>query len=118
MFKFAKNRRVLWPVTIKEPAADGSGTVDEKKALLLFELFTDDEISAITKQLKDGEHKPIILGYLRDKIKGWEDIEDEESGEAVAFNPGNLSALLAVPYIRAAFDIGLWEASTGAPAKN
>lgn len=118
MFKFAKNRRVLWPALINEPADDGTGLINEIEVKVMVELLTETEINNITNELKNGDAKTIVIKYLREKVKGWQGIEDIERGGELEYNAPNLAALVEVPYIRKAFDVALWQASTGAPAKN
>lgn len=111
MFKFAKQKRVLWPVWISEPADDGSGSTDDKQIKVLFELMTRSEARNVEADLDKAND------VLPAKIKAWEGIVDD-CGEPVPFSPGNLAAILDVPYIERALAIGLIQASNGAPAKN
>jgi len=111
MFKFAEKREVLWPVTISVPSKDGDGSIDEHVVKVRFELLSRTDAQAIQDDPETGND------VLPARIKGWSDIFDED-GNPIEFSPGNLAALLDVPYIERAFSIGLLQASNGAPAKN
>lgn len=111
MFKFATQRRVLWPIEIKVPSDDGSGKVESVEVKVLFDLMTRSEAKAIEDDIDKAPH------VLPEKVKGWEGIANE-SGEPIEFSAENLDALLDIPYIERAFAIGLIQASNGAPAKN
>lgn len=111
MFKFAKQKRVLWPVWISEPCDDGSGNTEDREIKILFELMTRSEAREVEADLDKAND------VLPAKIKGWEGIVNEK-GDPVPFQPDNLAALLDVPYIERALAIGLIQASNGAPGKN
>lgn len=111
MFKFAKSRRVLWPVVISVPSDSGDGTVTEYPVKVLYELLTRSDVQTVQEQPEVGQE------MLRDKIQGWEGIADED-GQVLVYSPEALEALLDVPYIERAFSTGLLQASNGAPAKN
>lgn len=122
MFRFAKSREVLWPVTINVPV-DGGG-VSEAKIRVRYKLLSRTEMreavniarkadgNATEEQVKQDE------AWLADRITGWEDVVDDATGDALAFTPDNLAALLEESYVAAAISAGLWEASRGAAAKN
>jgi len=111
MFKFAKLRRVLWPVKISVPSDTGSGEVTEHTVKVLYELLTRSDVQRVQEQPEIGQD------VLQAKIQGWEGIADE-GGETLEYSPEALRALLDVPYIERAFSAGLLQASNGAPAKN
>lgn len=133
MFRFAKRREVLWPVTIDVPSDDGSGRVDEVCVRIRYRLLTQSELAdrvregleaagqignleALLATLSPGALEK-RLEDLREHITGWEDIGDED-GQQMPFSAEALDALLDVPYFRAAAEQGLLDASRGAPAKN
>lgn len=112
MFKFAKQRIVKWPVTVRVPK-DG-GTVEDIEIVVHFKLL---EVDAIEKILEKRIDKG-LEETLKKHIVGWEGIEDAESGQALKFSEKNLLALCNVPYVLSAFTLGLVAASQGSPAKN
>jgi len=119
MFKFARNREVLWPVVIEEPLGDGSGKLKNITIHVKYELLTENEIECVLdKNLTVKDASAFAKEKLREKVKGWDGIEDSGTGEPVAFTQENLDALLMVSYIRRAFDAGLWECSQGIERKN
>jgi len=111
MFKYAATRRVLWPVTINSPTADGSGDVESSEVKVLFELMTRSEAQEIEGDMDKAQH------VLPNKIKGWEGVYSDDD-EPIPFNDETLNALLDLPYVERGFAIGLIQASNGAPAKN
>jgi hypothetical protein len=111
MFRYAKQRKVLWPVTINAPSEDGSGTIESAEIKLLYELMRRSEAVEIENDIDKAQQ------VLPSKIHGWEGVADED-GEDIPFSSDALAALLDVPYIERAFAIGLIQASNGAPAKN
>src|SRR5687768_9354403 len=96
---------VLWPVKVYYPSDEGDGAVKHETIKVLFK-------TAKTSQLNGDE-----LSLLRDHVKGWENIVDQH-GNAVAYSPDMLNALLEVPYLAVAFMVGLTQCSRGYPAKN
>lgn len=122
MFRFAKNREVMWPVTINVPA-DGGGVI-EVKISVRYKLLTRAEMrEAVGAAQKAGgnataEDMRKDDAWLAERITGWEDVVDDSTGDPLAFTPDNLAALLNEPYVAAAIGAGLWEASRGAAAKN
>lgn len=110
MFRFAKERIVWWPVTIKAPAKDRPGHVEEFAAKIRVQLLDMDEIKQYVHGAPESDTELLVQ-----KISDWEDIADE-SGKALAFTADNLRALLSIPYVRGAFAGGLLEASSGRAA--
>jgi len=111
MFKFAHKRIVLWPVIISVPSQEGDGGVEEHEVKVSFELLNRSDAQLIQETPDLGQD------VLRQRVRGWEGICDED-GSPIVFSDDNLVALLDVPYIERAFSIGLLQASNGAPAKN
>lgn len=109
MFRYAKNREVLWPVIIKQPSDDGAGRVDEIQVNILFRLLGRQEY--IDKQ------QEALDELLLEHVTGWELIADG-AGDDLPYNQENLRALIDIPYVRTALFEGLMNASTGAPVKN
>lgn len=127
MFKLAKQREVLWPVTINVPAEDGSGAVTPVQIKVRYKLLSRTEIREaidVAKQQaeKGGEMTEEQVRaddeWLAARITGWEDVVDAETGAPVEFSAEALAALMAVPYVTPGLAKGLWDASRGAPAKN
>lgn len=132
MFKFAKNREVLWPVEVSSPV-DG-GSVDKFVVKICYKLLTQSEISTrvrdemdmmrhaddIDKSMASISETELAKRNqdLMDHIVGWEDIADADSGEPLPFTPENVAAVLDLPYARPAIGKGLLDASRGAPVKN
>ncbi len=112
MFRMAKQREVLWPVTVRVPSGDGSGAVEACEIKLRFRLMTRSEARALAG-LSDEEFD----AEVRRRITGWEGVCDEE-GEPIPFSAEALAAAMDVPYFMAAAHTGLVMASNGAPAKN
>jgi hypothetical protein len=110
MFKLARKREVLWPVTI-QTARDG-GETDEHEINLRFQLLTNSELSSVSK-MTDEESGEL----LRSKIKGWSEVFDED-GNALEFSEANLAACLDLPEFSFPASIALVQASRGARAKN
>lgn len=117
MFKFARDRIVLWPVTIKQPA-DG-GAINEIEIRVKFKLLKRDLLDKMEKAFYAGEaDQQDDLKILLDHVVGWDGIEDAETGEALPYSVENLQALLNESYIRTAIQTALVNCSLGAPAKN
>lgn len=128
MFKYAKIREVLWPVTLSIPRDDGSGEVDNVSIKVRFKLLDRSEMAEL--MTRAGEYSESITAAqiaddmalsdrdLCSRITGWEGVVDADSGEPIPYSPENAAALININYVRAAIDAGLWEASRGAPAKN
>ena len=120
MFRFAKHREVLWPVTVSVPADGGPEKVEIR---IRYRLLTRSELSGFAERIKaaaeDSETSVVgvLDGLLAERITGWDGISDE-AGEALAFTPDNLAAVLDVPYLREAIESGLYAASRGATVKN
>ncbi|MGE0289688.1 MAG: hypothetical protein AB7I42_25640 [Bradyrhizobium sp.] len=137
MFKFARKREVLWPVTVLVPLDDGSGQVAEMEIRIRYRLLTSTELNDRAREelevaLSAGVEGGAVDGMLaqlspdrinkamedlKGRITGWEGLADE-AGEPLAFTPENLDGVLEIPYLRTAIHRGLVEASQGAPAKN
>lgn len=127
MFKLAKQREVLWPVTIDVPAEDGSGAVKPVQIKIRYKLLSRTEmreaIEVAKQQAAAGgemtEEQARADGeWLAARITGWEDVVDAETGGPAEFSAEALAALLDVPYVAQPVASGLWDASRGAPAKN
>lgn len=130
MFQLSSKRQVLWPVTIYEPADDGSGTVVDRKIRVRFVLLDRDEMAeAIVEAEAVGADAASILSpasmatndkWLTDRIVDWVDVVDVVGEETVQipFSADRLAALMRIPYVKKALDMALWEVSRGAPAKN
>jgi hypothetical protein len=120
MFKFARNREVLWPVTVNVPADGGPEKVEIQ---IRYRLLTRSELSGLSERIKaaaeggEGEVLAALDGLLAERITGWDGISDE-AGEVLPFSADNLTAVLDVPYLREAIETGLYAASRGALAKN
>lgn len=112
MFKAARKRVVLWPVTIQTARDDGSGEVDEHEIKVRYELASRTEIKTLSRM---NEEKGDAA--LAKKIKGWADVADED-GNALEFTQENLSACMDLPEFAEAVTIGFFQASRGARAKN
>jgi hypothetical protein len=120
MFKFARNREVLWPVTVNVPADGGPEKVEIR---IRYRLLTRSELTGMSERIKaaaeggEADVVHVLDGLLTERITGWDGISDE-AGEALAFTPDNLTAVLDVPYLREAIETGLYAASRGAAVKN
>lgn len=114
MFKHAKERIVTWPVTIRVPSADGSGSTHEHEAKIKYLLLTKDDIRHIADIAGNDEK---IFDVYRKHIIGWEPFAtDENTGTPIEYSSENLRALLAIPYIETALSFGLMQASNGRAA--
>jgi|GEM_PF-1009668 len=125
MFKYAKNREVLWPVVIQVPQ-DG-GTVQEVTVKVRYKLLTRNEMAAAVRDAGDikdtggmieQERLDATDNWLVDHITGWEDINDTDTQSPLIFSREMCLELMQSPYVRNAIDAGLWEASRGAQVKN
>lgn len=119
MFKLAKERQVLWPVTVQVPEDGGPQAVDIQ---VRYRLLTRSELKALAGALAgvSGDTDALLAeldARLSDRITGWEGIADE-AGKPLPFTPENMAAVLDVPYLRDAIEQGLYAASRGALAKN
>ena len=132
MFKFAKKRQVLWPVTAQVPADDGSGAVRDVTFRVRYLLMTREELATVARQSLDlmraGDIDSQIEAMSEERVResvalmqrhvvGWDGISGEDD-QPLPFTADNLNALLAVPYLHRAIASGLSDASVGAPAKN
>jgi hypothetical protein len=133
MFRYAKNREVLWPVIIEVPSGDGTGQVVKAEVKIRYRLLTQTEIaerartdleSAQQVESIDGMLAQIAPARLQERrerlighVLGWEGVEDE-AGNTLPFTPDTINALLDVPYFYTAVELGLAEASRGAAVKN
>ena len=118
MFKFAKKREVLWPVTIMVPVDDGKTA--EQQFTVRFRLMTKSEMTDALAETVDEDMSKVFAAQdarLVDHVVGWSGLVDE-TGDELPFTSSALNALLDVPYVRSAIEGALWEASRGAPAKN
>lgn len=132
LLRVAKNREVLWPIKVSVPI-DG-GKLEEVSAKVRYKLLNQDEMgewaSAEMEMLRDSDDiekalariSPQALAERRaklaERITGWEEIVDDDSGEPIPFSHETLLDLLTAPYIYAGFHRGLLDASRGAVAKN
>lgn len=121
MFKFARERVVSWPVTLSVPQDGGPQKVEVR---VRYRLMTRSEMDTVVRRLREqaDDGSPLAVGdtidaLLEERIVGWGGIEGE-SGELLEFNAENLKAMLDVPFLREAFESGLYQASRGALAKN
>lgn len=137
-FRFARQREVLWPVTIRAPLDDGSGKLGEFKCRVRYKLLTKSEVQARSRltialgaamrsdpskliEIYDADTAAKADQELLEHITGWDGIVDADSAEEGAllpFSAENLRALLECVYVRVAFELGLMQASQGAEAKN
>lgn len=111
MFKFARQREVLWPVTIEVPV-DG-GTTEVHEITVRYRLLDKTERDALSSISSDEE----ALQFLVDRITDWDGVANED-GQPLEFSEENLRALLTIPYVERPITVGLLKASAGAPAKN
>lgn len=106
MFKLAREREVLWPVTVNVPQ-DG-GTVKKVDVRLRYKLACrSDEGFKLGADQADA---------LAERITGWEAVANED-GTAAPFTNENLRAALDIPYFFQAALEGFVQASTGAEKK-
>lgn len=135
MFKFAKKREVLWPVTISVPQEDGSGAA-QVEIKVRYKLLTQTELEQSARDecemlnsIKSDDLEALMDSVSAEKaaarradllvrITGWEGVQDADSGEPLPFNADNCAALLEVPYVFGALQSGLKSASRGAAVKN
>lgn len=127
MFKLAKQREVLWPVTIEVPDDGGSGVVTPVQIKVRYKLLSRTEMREsieLARKQADGaapmseEAVRADDAWFAARVTGWEDVVDADSGAAIAFSGEALAAMMDVPYVAKALVAGLWEASRGAAAKN
>ena len=120
MFRFARQREVLWPVTVNVPADGGPEKIEIQ---VRYRLLTRSELAGLSDRIKaaaeagEGEVLSTLDALLAERITGWSGIAGED-GEALPYTADNLAALLDVPYLREAIETGLYSASRGALAKN
>lgn len=125
MFKFAKERKVWWPIIVKLPK-DGGG-FDEFTCRILYRLIDRDEIKAqmkgvnqndpgflqkFARKLSDNEDE-----YLRAHVLDWKDIVDQDENP-IPFTFEGLKAATKDIAFNKALLAGLQEASYGAEQKN
>jgi len=119
MFRLAKQREVLWPVTVQVPEDGGPQSIEIK---VRYKLLARSELRALASALSTvaGDTDALLAELdtkLIERITGWEDLGDED-GNALAFTRANVEAVLDIPYLREAIEQGLYAASRGALAKN
>ena len=105
MFKVEKSPEINWPVTVSIPR-DGGITV---KAVFTgkFKVLTAVEFSAI--YASGGNDEDLI----RIVMTGWGADVLDAAGEPMEFNEGNLSQLVAMPFVRNAIVAAYLELSQG-----
>lgn len=111
MFKFARQREVMWPVTIRLPV---DGGVEEVEVGVRYRLLTRDERKAMESLASDAEAE----AFLMEHITGWDERWGDDEGNPLPFSRENLAAVLQQPPIERALTMGLIQASVGAPPKN
>jgi hypothetical protein len=109
MFKLAKQREVLWPVTVTVPV---DGGVEKVEIQVRYRLLTRSEMLA----LRD-EGEQALEGLVRERVTGWDGVADA-SGEPLPFSPETLEQALDNLAFFQAVSVGLLFASQGALAKN
>ena len=119
MFQFARQREVLWPVTVAVPADGGPQAVEIQ---IRYRLLTRSELRALAGAIAEAQgDTDALLGTLdarlAERITGWEGIAGED-GQPLPFTADTLAALLDQPYLREAIERGLYAASRGALEKN
>jgi hypothetical protein len=102
MFRLAAERKVLWPVEVREPR---DGQIDIHEIKVLFKLLDEDGL----QQLTSG---PSALAVLERHVLGWEGICDE-SGTAIPFNEETRKALISIPLISRPLAVALTRLSQG-----
>ena len=106
-YNLTEDRRVMWPVTINEPA-DG-GKITRRKIDIEF------RIDDIAKWEETGES---VKDVLTRNIVGWSGLQNSKK-EPVPFNDETLEQLLTDPYaLPAIWNAYLNEVLAGAEAKN
>jgi len=118
MFRLAKQREVLWPVTVQVPADGGPQPVEIQ---IRYRLLRRSELADMHARIVASAEANTLLAdldaVLGERITGWEGIGDED-GTPLPFNPQTLAAVLDEPYLRQPIEDGLYAASRGALAKN
>lgn len=114
MFKFAKNREVLWPVTVQFPA-DG-GLMQSCDIEVRYKLLTSSELKRLADRAQPMSETE-AADWVAARVTGWTGVADE-AGEPLDFSEQTLRALLDDPFFSSAIGVGLVLASRGAGAKN
>ena len=132
-FRFAQKRIVKWPVEIHQPM-DG-GRIEKVKVHFTYELLDQDDLAARSRDTlellanQDDYSKaiaalaPAEFGKRRVALAAQiralgDEFVDDATGEAMEFTPENLDGLLRIPYVFAAANEGLINASRGVIPKN
>ncbi|MBY6091077.1 hypothetical protein [Maritimibacter alkaliphilus] len=102
-FTLAKSIRYWWPVTVRMPDPNTPGKIIEQQLKVLFEPKGRDEAIAAqdayaalgsVRERADHEH-----AELRDVVKGWDDVVDEDRNP-VPFTEEAIQAALQLSWFR------------------
>lgn len=119
--RIKKDNIVWWPVTVKVPQ-DG-GKPEDVEISVKYKLITRSERNefiglAFNDDVANADHDvDRALALYRDKVLDWKGIENEDGNE-LPFSPENLEAMLDHTFFEMALSRGLFQASSGAAAKN
>jgi hypothetical protein len=121
MFRLAKDRIVLWPVTLVVPADGGPQLVPVQVAYRLLtsadeHVWRDALEAAITSDQREADR--LVATLLEQRVTGWSDIVDDADGQPIPYSSEALASLLDLPYVRDGLLLGLFSASHGAAPKN
>ncbi|MBF0095162.1 MAG: hypothetical protein HQL34_11535 [Alphaproteobacteria bacterium] len=109
MFTFTPNPTFSWPVRILVPVPNGRKEVRE--ALGLFRVVSSERLGELNDQAGNPDKT-----ILKEVLAGWNKIEDEQ-GSPLVFSDETRDALLAIPYVRAAFIRAYFQAINGEAAE-
>jgi hypothetical protein len=106
VFKLAKKRTVLWPVTVQIPMDEG------KTQAQVFD--------AEFEILDQGEHDELVTSggdLLEHVLTGWKRVKSEDGADDVPFTPEKKRELLSISYVRVGLLKGYYEAFQGRKAE-
>ena len=132
--RVCKDREVLYPVTAKMLADDGSGSVVNVSFKVKYKLLSrqelrekmnvrmdlTDDIDSLREMIRKQSDPAELEKYdawLSSHVTGWEDI-DGEDGTPMPFTPENYAAVMNIISVATAIDSGLIKASQEEPVKN
>ncbi len=126
MYRFAKERKVWWP--IKVGTINDQGKMEEAEVRIFYKLLDRDELpkadesdKGVTEMFKKlaelvqgtGKGDELTLSH----VFGWEGIADQD-GKPIEFSQEALKGTLKDPRFARAVAMGLAQASFGAEIKN
>lgn len=102
-FTLAKNMRYWWPVAVRMPDPHTPGKIAEQQLKVLFEpkgrdeaIASQETLAALNTAKERADHEQ---SELKDVVKGWDDVVDDE-GTPVPFSDEAITAALQMSWFR------------------